>query len=344
MSKHLFLSNEQMIQHETGEHPENPIRLQAILEAFSLSPFREYLNLLSKRLASKEDLILVHDSNYVDAIFALNGKTSLLDYETIISPHSVKAALLASGLGIELVEQVLCGNVQNGFVIVRPPGHHARPSTGMGFCLFNNIAIAAKKALSMGLKRILIFDFDVHHGNGTQEAFYEDDQVLFIDIHQENLFPVNSGLLTETGRDKGKGFTVNIPLPKGFGDQEYLYIFDELVKPLAIQYRPELILVSAGFDAHESDPLGFMNLTTKGYGFLAERVKALSDSLCKGKLIFFLEGGYNPFFLAKNVMECVRVLVEEKQTFDIKGVMTPSKEIESIVKEIHDSCRKQGSS
>lgn len=338
MPKSFFLSDRRMLQHHTGDHLENANRLQAILEEFKRSPFFKYLKLSTNYFASKEDLVRVHDSAYVDHVLSLDGKKSMIDYETIISPFSVKAALIAAGLGIELIEQVVSEKIANGFVIVRPPGHHARPSTGMGFCLFNNIAIAAKKALSMGIKRLLIFDFDVHHGNGTQEVFYNDDRVLFIDIHQENLFPPNSGLLNETGQARGRGFTVNIPLPKGCGDNEYLYIFDQLIKPLTMDYCPELILVSAGFDAHESDPLGLMTLTTSGYGFLTERIKTLAKSLCKEKLIFFLEGGYNPFFLAKNVIECVRILVDEKKTIDIKETKNPtSKEIERMVREIYDS-------
>lgn len=337
MTKHIFLSDERMLLHNTGDHPENAGRLKTVLEEIKSSPFREYLSLSSNRFATKEELVQVHEEAYVDQVLSLDGKESMIDVETIISPHSVKAACLASGLGIELTEQVVTGEVENGFLIVRPPGHHARPSSGMGFCLFNNIAIAAKKALALGTKRILIVDFDVHHGNGTQETFYEDDRVFFIDIHQENLFPFNSGLIEETGNVKGKGFTVNIPLPKASGDDDYLYIFDELIKPLAMHYCPELILVSAGFDAHESDPLGFMNLTTKGYGLLTKRIKSLSKILCNGKLIFFLEGGYNPFFLAKNVIECVEVLVEN-DVDHIEEMKKPAiKSIEKLIKEIYDS-------
>lgn len=338
MSKHLLLSDYRLLQHNTGDHPENANRLQAILEDIKQSPYLEYLNLSCNRSASIEELIQVHDIAYVNHVLSLEGKESKIDNETLVSQGSVKAALLAAGLGVELVEQVVNGKTQNGFVIVRPPGHHARSSLGMGFCLFNNIAIAAKKALAMGVKRLLIFDFDVHHGNGTQEAFYNEDNVFFIDIHQENLFPINSGFLYESGKGKGTGFTVNIPLPQACGDEDYLYVFDKLVKPLAMEYGPELILVSAGFDAHESDPLGFMNVTTKGYGLLAERVKFLANSLCAGKLVFFLEGGYNPYFLAKNVLECVKVLIDEKSSSEIKEVTKPfSKNVERIIEEIYGS-------
>jgi acetoin utilization deacetylase AcuC-like enzyme len=334
MNKHLFLSDYHLFEHDTGDHPENAERLQAIMEALKNGPYEKYLDLTKKRLATKEELILVHDRSYVDKILSLDGQAAEIDRETLVSPRSVKAARLAAGLGLELVEQVILGNVLNGFALLRPPGHHARPSTGMGFCIFNNIAIAAKKALKMGLKRILIFDWDVHHGNGTQEIFYNDDRILFVDIHQENLFPVNSGLIEEIGEGKGIKFTMNVPLPPECGDAEYLYIFDELVKQVVVEYHPELILVSAGFDAHESDPLGFMKVTTNGFGLLANRIKHLAELFCKGKLVFFLEGGYNPFFLSKNVLQCVKSLTENKLE-PLNKNKPPARFVNEIIEKIY---------
>lgn len=332
--KSLFLSHPCQLNHGVPSHPENSARLDAILTALKESSYKSLVNLSIPRQATRDELSKVHDITYIDRILALDGKNAALDYETTLTPGSVKAALSASGLGVELVEQVLNNKIQNGFVIVRPPGHHARPSHGMGFCLFNNIAVAAQKALTMGLKRILILDWDVHHGNGTQESFYDDDRVLFVDLHQDNLFPVPSGELNEIGRGKGIGYTVNIPLPAACGDAEYLHAFDNLVKPLALKFKPELILVSAGFDAHESDPLGFMNLTTEGFGKLTARIKALAETLCEGKLILFLEGGYNPFFLAKNVLECIKVLVDGAEP-DLKPE-NASKQVQNLVRDIHD--------
>lgn len=339
MNKHLFLSDYRLLDHDTGEHPENTERLQAILAGFKGGAYEKYLDLTKDRMVSREELLLVHDSAYVDKILSLEGQTAAIDYETLISPGSVKAALLAAGLGVELVEQVVQGKIQNGFALLRPPGHHARPSTGMGFCIFNNIAVAAKKALAMGVKRILIFDWDVHHGNGTQEVFYDDDRVMFVDIHQENLFPINSGFIEESGKGKGKKFTVNIPLPQGCGDSEYLRVFDELVKPIAMEYRPELILVSAGFDAHESDPLGFMKLTTNGFGLLANRIKHLAEHLCKGKLVFFLEGGYNSFYLSKNVLLCAESLVENNVDLleSEKNLSSPHNFLNEIIEKVYDA-------
>lgn len=312
-SQSLFLSHLSLLDHGDLAHPENRHRLQHIIESIENSPFKDCLDVSLNRLASKQELMEVHDQHYVEYLHSLIGKEAVLDPETKISCGSVNAALIGAGLGIELVEQVLEGKIQTGFSLVRPPGHHARPSIGMGFCLLNNIALAAKKALSLGLKRILILDWDVHHGNGTQEIFYSDDQILFIDLHQENLFPVNSGGINEIGEGKGFGYTVNIPLPARCRDEDYFYVFEKVVKPIALAYHPELILVSAGFDAHESDPLGFMNLTSHGYHLLTKKVKFLADKVCGGKVIFFLEGGYNPYFLAKNVMECIHALCSEEE-------------------------------
>lgn len=336
MSKSLFISDYSLLNHVTLAHPESAGRLEAILEAFQDSQHKGLLNLSVKRQASLDEIAMVHEPAYINEVLKLKGKTANLDPETQISPGSVDAAILAAGLSLELVEQIISGKTQNGFALIRPPGHHSRPSGAMGFCVFNNIAIATKKALAMGIKRVLILDWDVHHGNGTQEAFYEDDRVLFIDIHQDNLFPQNSGTLKQNGSGKGTGFTVNIPLPPGCADNDYLYIFDQLVEPLALKYQPELILVSAGFDAHESDPLGGMKLTTKGFGLLAERTKHLAESLCGGKIALFLEGGYDPYFLDKNVMECAEVLINK--TINVSAepqIKIASLEVERITKEIY---------
>lgn len=334
LQKSLFLSHPCQLDHGHSTHPENAYRLEAIINELNKSSYKHLVDLSIQRLATKDELSQVHDLFYINYILSQKGKDAILDCETIITPGSVQAALSAAGLGIELVEQVLEKKIQNGFALIRPPGHHARKANGMGFCLFNNIAIAAQKAISMGIKRILILDWDVHHGNGTQEIFYEDDRVLFIDLHQENLFPSGSGLLNETGESKGLGYTVNIPLPPACKDADYLYIFDTVVRPLALKYEPELILVSCGFDAHESDPMGFMCLTTEGYGKLTAKVKKLAEEVCEGKIVFFLEGGYNPSYLAKNVMECIKVLVNE--TVSHPEIHPPSDIVKCQVRKIYD--------
>lgn len=295
--KHLLLSHSALLDYGIAEDLENAERLRAILVGIEASPYKQFIDLSINRLATIHELSLIHTADYIDHVLSRNDS-------------DVKAALMAAGISLELIERLLKGKIQDGFALVRPPGHHATQSAGMGFCIFNNVAIAAKKAISMGINRILILDWDVHHGNGTQEIFFEDDRVFFIDFHQENLFPENSGLLKETGKGKGLGFTLNIPFPAFSGDADYLQAFDLVVKPLALEYRPELILISAGFDAHAQDPLGSMSLTTKGFGLLTARVKALARQVCNGKLLFFLEGGYDSFYLARNVIECLRVLTE----------------------------------
>ena len=307
----LFVSHLNLLKHGQLDHPENKLRLEAILSLLQNHPD---LELTFERHADFSELAEAHDSDYVRKIMELSGKSGNLDHETRLTEKSVEAATLAAGLGLELVERVLSNRVSNGFALVRPPGHHATRSQAMGFCVFNNIAVAAKRALQLGIKRILILDWDVHHGNGTQDIFYEEDRVFFVDFHQDDLFPKNSGHLSEKGSGRGAGYTLNIPLPHSCRDEDYSHIFDQLIVPLATQYQPELILVSAGFDAHETDPLASMSLTTNGFALLTQRTKALADQLCDGKLILFLEGGYDPLRLSQNVKACTEILREVAST------------------------------
>jgi len=344
MKQSLFLSHPCLLDHGVPGHPEYAGRLSAILTAIQESPYQKFLNLSCKRIATVDELSQVHHSPYIDYIQSLEGQNAILDADTLLTPGSVKAALTAAGLGIELVEQVVNGNISNGFALLRPPGHHARPGSGMGFCTFNNIAIAAQKALSLGLKRILIVDWDVHHGNGTQESFYADDRVFLMDLHQDNLFPADSGLLEQAGEGKGAGYTLNLPLPKYCGDADYFYAFDNLLKPLALEYQPELILVSAGFDAHEEDPLGSMRITSRGFGHLAKKFKTLADELCEGKMVLFLEGGYNPYFLAESVMECIKALTNEDypdQNHTYASVSIEVKQLIQDAQELHVKSRRK---
>jgi len=334
-----------LLDHGIPLHPEYAGRLSAILTAIEESPYRSLLDLSCERLVTVDELSKIHTMTYIDYILSLTGQEAALDEDTFLTRGSVKAALTAAGLGIELVEQIVKGNIKNGFALLRPPGHHARFGNAMGFCIFNNIAIAAQKALSLGLRRILILDWDVHHGNGTQESFYEDERVFFMDMHQNNLFPTHSGLLEETGKGKGAGFTLNLPLPDQSGDDAYLYAFDALFKPLVLDYQPELILVSAGFDAHAEDPLGSMNVTSQGFRQLAMRAKALAQEVCGGKILFFLEGGYNPYYLAESVMECIDVLAS-KNLPSLMASHSVGDEIKQLVdqaKEAHAKSRGKNS-
>jgi acetoin utilization deacetylase AcuC-like enzyme len=215
--------------------------------------------------------------------------------------------MLAAGAAVAAVDAALDDRVTRSFVVSRPPGHHATPMRGMGFCFLNNVAIAAAHALSRGLERVAIVDWDVHHGNGTQDAFYDTESVLFVSTHQYPFYP-GTGSAGETGRGKGEGYTINIPLSAGRHDDDYLRVFDEQLLPTVDRYRPELILISAGYDAHAHDPLGGMRLTESGFAALTARVTALAERHCDGRVVALLEGGYDPPALARSVAATLRIL------------------------------------
>jgi acetoin utilization deacetylase AcuC-like enzyme len=245
--------------------------------------------------------------SYIQAFAERGG--GWLDADTVVSPASYDAALYAAGGAIKAVDGVMSGEVESAFALVRPPGHHAMRWEAMGFCLFNNIAIAAKHALTQyQLERILIIDFDVHHGNGTQDAFYHDPSVLYFSTHQYPFYP-GSGRVDETGAGLGEGYTVNVPLPGWCGDREYLKVFEEILAPVARRFSPQLILVSAGYDAHWSDDISQMQLSATGFAQMVDILKNLAQELCHGRIVFALEGGYNPPALASSVRATFDVLL-----------------------------------
>jgi acetoin utilization deacetylase AcuC-like enzyme len=295
-------------EHDTDGHPENAGRLAAIDAAL------EPLDLLSGRpdipfsAASDDALARVHDPRYIAGIreFSTQGG-GWLDADTVVGPRSVEVAALAAGAGIAAVDAALDGRAQHGFVLARPPGHHATPSRGMGFCLFNTVAVAAAHALARGLERVLVVDWDVHHGNGTQDAFYQTDQVLFCSIHQWPLYP-GTGAASERGAGRGAGYTINVPLAPGGNDAAYMEVFDQIVLPVANAFRPQMVLISAGFDAHANDPLGGMLVTEQGFGELARRVVQFADDHADGRVVAFLEGGYDPPALAASVVATLAAL------------------------------------
>ncbi|MGH9548761.1 MAG: histone deacetylase family protein, partial [Terriglobales bacterium] len=263
--------------------------------------------------ATWDELCLVHDANYVeelvrDSAIAATGKWVQLDADTFMSPETYDTALLAAGGGLVAVESLADKDLFSSFVAVRPPGHHASVATPMGFCLFNNVAVAARYAQkNMGMKRVLIIDWDVHHGNGTQDIFYNDPSVCFISFHQYPFWPPDSGWYKEDGKGDGKGFNMNIPLPQGTGDRGYLHAWDKLVKPLCMEYKPDLIMLSAGYDAHQMDPLGQQRISTSGYAMLSQRLADLSRET-GAKVVAFLEGGYNVKSLSESAVATMRVL------------------------------------
>jgi len=257
---------------------------------------------IEPRFATLEEILEVHTPRYVDRILDSANRAQVRhDPDTVTSPQSYKAALMAAGGVMEAVKAVLTKEVRNAFALVRPPGHHAQKDRAMGFCIFNNEAVGARYALKAhGLERVLIVDWDVHHGNGTQNIFYDDPQVLYFSAHRGAFYPW-TGEEQEVGAGKGEGYTVNIPLQLGCSNACFGNAFRHLLWPIARQYRPELILVSAGFDIHHSDPLGSMNVTTEGFARMTALLMEMAAELCDERLILVLEGGYNPQALRDSV-------------------------------------------
>jgi acetoin utilization deacetylase AcuC-like enzyme len=251
--------------------------------------------LITPRRATREELLAIHSPDYIDLVASTAGKAHYrLDMDTSTSAQSYEAAILAAGGLMELIKAVMDGKLDNGFALVRPPGHHAEQNKAMGFCLFNNVAIAAKYAITnFNLDRILIVDWDVHHGNGTQHSFYEDPHVLYVSTHRYGFFYPGTGAATEAGRGKGEGFTVNIPISSRGDDSLYGNYFDSILKPIALEYKPQLILISAGFDIHYDDPLGGMEVTPKGFSRLTQILMEIAEATARGKLVITLEGGYS---------------------------------------------------
>jgi acetoin utilization deacetylase AcuC-like enzyme len=277
-------------------HPERPERLEAARQGlFSALGGRDAahaVNALAPRDATDHELGRVHDPRYVDELSAISGRRGYLDADTFYSPASHAAAVRAAGGCVEMVDTVLRGEAAYGVALVRPPGHHARPGTAMGFCLLNNIAVAAAHARANGCERVAIVDWDVHHGNGTQEMFYADPSVLYVSLHQWPLYP-GTGARGEVGSGDGVGATVNVPLSPGAGDAAYVAAMDRIVAPAVADFAPDLLLISAGYDAHECDPLAAMRLTAWGYSEMTRRLMSAMTGGFAGKLGIVLEGGYD---------------------------------------------------
>jgi acetoin utilization deacetylase AcuC-like enzyme len=285
-------------------HPERVERAEAMEVA--LSGWKASGGeIVAPREAEDADLERIHDREYVQSIGRLRGRAAMLDADTFMSPESDEVARLAAGAVLTAVDRVLDGpRGTRGLALVRPPGHHAERDRAMGFCLYNNIAIAAAWARHRGVRRVAIVDYDVHHGNGTQHSFEEDASVLFISSHQFPFYP-GSGAADEIGRGDGLGFTVNLPLEAGATDADYAHVYRQIAIPVLQEFKPELLLVSAGFDSHERDPLAGMCMTTEGYASLSALLIAAADELCDGRIVFATEGGYD----TQALRECIeRVL------------------------------------
>lgn len=308
MTRTALYRSPRFADHDEPSHVENQRRLVAVdaaLDASGLLRERSQPELIP---ATIEQLARVHEPDYLDALSRAAALGSgWIDGDTYFGPHSVEVASLAAGAAIQAVDTALSGTAKRGFVLARPPGHHARPSIGMGFCLFGTIAVAAAEAIAQGIERIAIVDWDVHHGNGTQEIFYESDQVFFASIHQWPLYP-GTGAATETGFGAGAGYTMNLPLPAGSGNGDYLRTLDDLILPRLRTYQPELVLVSAGYDCHRDDPLGSMLVDEDGFAEMTTRLLDLAESFAGGRIVLVLEGGYDPPALARSVVRTIEVL------------------------------------
>ena len=293
------------------DHPERPARLFAARRAVANVATTHPLLPIPARPATDEELARIHTPAYIDTLGRTAGAWGTLDEDTYLAPASAEAARRAAGGAVELVDALLDGRAQRGVALLRPPGHHARPGGAMGFCLYNNVAVAAAHARARGVERVMIIDFDVHHGNGPQESFYADPSVLFVSLHQFPFYP-GTGDVLETGAGDGRGSTVNVPLSRGAGDAVYTSAFSRIVAPLGSEFAPPLVLLSAGFDAHAADPLAEMRVSEAGYG---EMLRLLVAALPPGTPIgMVLEGGYDLAALEASLGAALGALLTPPET------------------------------
>ncbi len=294
-------------EHKTGYgHPERPERLPVAMKALTDSGLLEGIEVISPRDATVDEIELVHSPRYIEQVRDVStGGGGHLDMDTAVSEATYAAALKAAGALLESVDWCLEGESRRTFCMVRPPGHHALPSRGMGFCIFNNVALAAKYAIERkGLERVMIVDWDAHHGNGTQDTFYDYAEVLYISMHQYPHYP-GTGWVDETGSGRGEGLTMNFPFPAGTGEEHYLAALERAIIPAGRKFDPDLVLISAGYDSHAGDLLCSMRLTDSSYRKMTDLLVGFSEDCCSGRLIVTLEGGYNLNAQARSIVQTV---------------------------------------
>lgn len=325
--------------HPAHNHPERPERLKAVWQTLDEAGLIERMKSIIPTPVNRELILTVHHETMLRMLdlISVQDKAVLIDADTYALPESYETARLSAGGVVQVVNAVLTGAANNGLAAVRPPGHHATAGRPMGFCLLNNIAIAARFAQQVHqLERVLIVDFDVHHGNGTQDIFYEDPSVLFISVHQYgNRFYPGSGGFDEIGSKAGKGYNINIPLPGGHGDNSYLAIFDQIIRTAANRFQPQIILVSAGFDAHWIDPLAQMRLTLNGFARLTRELIRLANEVCGGKIVFVMEGGYDLAALGHGFCNIAHALLGDTTISDPLGAdKSKSPDIQPIIEQV----------
>lgn len=334
MAKVGIVLDKLFVDHDNGMgHPESQERILAIVDMLNFTKLIDEVVKIAPRDAAKEEITLVHTPEHYDKMASTSGKPKVfLDADTSTCPVTFDAAVRASGGMISAIDSVLSGEVDRAVPLVRPPGHHAEAERAMGFCIFNHVAVGAAYLTRVkGLKRVLVVDWDVHHGNGTQHIFTNDPSVLYFSVHQHPFYPGTGGL-SEKGEGDGEGYNVNVPLPPGMGDNEYLKIFSEILGPIIDQYKPEFILVSAGYDTFFDDPLGGMKVTPEGFAKQARFLTDCADKYSNGNIVFILEGGYN----LDGLWICHKEVIEE--LLDIKHsdyrVIEDTPQVDSIIESV----------
>ena len=301
----IVLASDRFAEHMTPPgHPESPERAE-VMDVVAAEWRSRGGEVVAPREASREQLARVHDAEHLRRMAETNGSSVALDSDTYTSPDTYEVALLSAGAAVDAVERVMGGSHKRALVLSRPPGHHAERDRAMGFCFYNNVAVAAAHARALGARRVAIIDYDVHHGNGTQHIFEADPNVLYISTHQSPYYP-GTGAADEVGVGDGAGRTVNIPMELGSTDEDYRLVFEQVILPVLHQFEPELVLISAGFDAHERDPLGQMRVTTAGFVAMTTALRELAEARCGGRLVVVTEGGYD----LRALGDCLRAVVD----------------------------------